>query len=186
MNCTFDGFPISLTTSTGPSTPLEVRYTLGDACEIELITRNDSPTTVTVTEALHTYFGVGDVREMTIRGLEDLEYLDKVNDNRRQHQSGPITIGGETDRVYISTQGDCFIEDPLLNRIIRIEKSGSQSTIIWNPWEKKARRLGDLGETDFLRMVCVESGNVADNRISLKPGEEHRLWVRYSVSALTT
>jgi glucose-6-phosphate 1-epimerase len=168
------------------NTPLEVRYTLGDACEIELITRNDSPTTVTVTEALHTYFGVGDVREVTIRGLEDLEYLDKVNDNRRQHQSGPITIGGETDRVYISTQGDCFIEDPLLNRIIRIEKSGSQSTIIWNPWERKARRLGDLGETDFLRMVCVESGNVADNRISLKPGEEHRLWVRYSVSALTT
>ena len=168
------------------NTPLEVRYTLGDACEIELITRNDSPTTVTVTEALHTYFGVGDVREMTIRGLEDLEYLDKVNDNRRQHQSGPITIGGETDRVYISTQGDCFIEDPLLNRIIRIEKSGSQSTIIWNPWEEKARRLGDLGETDFLRMVCVESGNVADNRISLKPDEEHRLWVRYSVSALTT
>ena len=168
------------------NTPLEVRYTLGDACEIELITRNDSPTTVTVTEALHTYFGVGDVREVTIRGLEEYDYLDKVNGNRRQHQSGPITISGETDRVYLSTQSDCFIEDPLLNRIIRIEKRGSLSTIVWNPWDEKARRLGDLGETDFLRMVCVESGNVAENRITLKPGEEHRLWVRYSVSVLTT
>ena len=168
------------------NTPLDLRYTLGDSCEIELITRNDSPTTVTMTEALHTYLGVGDVREVTIRGLEDFEYLDKVNDNRRQHQSGPITISGETDRVYLSTQSDCFIEDPLLKRIIRIEKRGSQSTIVWNPWEEKARRLGDLGETDFLRMVCVESGNVAENRITLKPGEEHRLWVRYSVSALTT
>lgn len=168
------------------NTPLEVRYTLGDACEIELITRNDSPTTVTVTEALHTYFGVGDVREVTIRGLEEYDYLDKVNRNRRQHQSGPITISGETDRVYLSTQSDCFIEDPLLNRIIRIEKRGSLSTIVWNPWDEKARRLGDLGETDFLRMVCVESGNVAENRITLKPGEEHRLWVRYSVSVLTT
>jgi glucose-6-phosphate 1-epimerase len=168
------------------NTPLEVRYTLGDACEIELITRNDSPTTVTVTEALHTYFGVGDVRKVTIRGLEEYDYLDKVNRNRRQHQSGPITISGETDRVYLSTQSDCFIEDPLLNRIIRIEKRGSLSTIVWNPWDEKARRLGDLGETDFLRMVCVESGNVAENRITLKPGEEHRLWVRYSVSVLTT
>ena len=168
------------------NTPLEVRYTLGDACEIELITRNDSPTTVTVTEALHTYFGVGDVREVTIRGLEEYDYLDKVNGNRRQHQSGPITISGETDRVYLSTQSDCFIDDPLLNRIIRIEKRGSLSTIVWNPWDEKARRLGDLGETDFLRMVCVESGNVAENRITLKPGEEHRLWVRYSVSVLTT
>jgi glucose-6-phosphate 1-epimerase len=123
---------------------------------------------------------------VTIRGLEEFDYLDKVDGNRRKHQSGPITISGETDRVYLSTHNDCFIEDPLLNRIIRIEKRGSRSTIVWNPWEEKATRLGDLGETDFLRMVCVESGNATENRITLKPGEEHRLWVRYSVSALTT
>ncbi len=166
------------------NTPLEIRYTLGDALEIELISRNDSTGTLNLSEALHTYFGVGDVREVTIRGLEGGEYLDKADNGRRQYQSGPISITGETDRVYLSTQSDCLIEDPLLNRIIRIEKRGSQSTVVWNPWEEKSKRLGDLGETGYLNMVCVESGNAADDRITLKPGEEQRLWVRYSVSAL--
>ena len=167
-------------------TSLEVHFTLGDACEIELITRNDSTMSLTLSEALHTYLGVGDVREITIRGLEDCDYIDKVDDGRRKHQSGPVTISGETDRIYLSTQAACIIEDPILKRIIRIEKRGSQSTIVWNPGEEKAKRLGDLGETDFLRMVCVESGNAVENRITLKPGEEHRLWVRYSVSRLMT
>jgi glucose-6-phosphate 1-epimerase len=34
-------------------------------------------------------------------------------------------------------------------------------------------------------MVCVESGNALDDRITLAPGEEHRLWARYSVTSLT-
>ena len=168
------------------NTPLEVRYTLGEALEIELVTRNDSTEDLTLTEALHTYFGVADVREITIRGLEGFDYIDKVDDGRRKQQSGPITMTGETDHIYLSTQADCLIQDPLLNRTIRIEKRGSRSTVVWNPWEDKAKRLGDLGENDYLKMVCVESGNVADDRITLKPGEQHRLWVRYSVAAITT
>jgi glucose-6-phosphate 1-epimerase len=116
----------------------------------------------------------------------EVRYIDKVDDGRRKQQSGPITMTGETDRIYLSTQADCLIQDPLLNRTIRIEKRGSRSTVVWNPWDEKAKRLGDLGENDYLKMVCVESGNVADDRITLKPGEEHRLWVRYSVAAITT
>ena len=168
------------------NTPLQIRYRLGASLEIELITKNDSAESVTVTEALHTYFGVGDVRDVTIRGLEDGDYLDKVDAGTSKRQAGAIKISGETDRVYLSTRSDCFIDDPHLNRIIRIEKRGSLTTIVWNPWEEKALRLGDLGKTDYLNMVCVESGNAGNTPVSLQPGEEHRLWVRYSVSPLIT
>lgn len=168
------------------NTPLQIRYTLGASMEIELITKNDSAHPVTVTEALHTYFGVLDVRDVTIRGLEGGDYLDKADAGTLKRQAGAIKISGETDRVYLSTKSDCFIDDPHLNRIIRIEKRGSLTTIVWNPWEEKALQLGDLGESDYLNMVCLESGNAGSNTVSLQPEEEHRLWVRYSASPLTS
>jgi len=44
--------------------------------------------------------------------------------------------------------------------------------------------MGDLGGDGYLKMVCVESGNAADNRISIAPGAEHRLTVIYRLEAL--
>jgi glucose-6-phosphate 1-epimerase len=166
------------------ATPLEIRHTVGAALEIELRTRNESAAPVVIGEALHTYFDVSDVRGIRIEGLDGCEYLDKTDKEKRQSQQGPVVFAGETDRVYLNTAADCLIEDPGLNRRIRIEKRGSASTVIWNPGQEKAARLGDLGEDGYLRMVCVESANVLDNVITLAPGEEHRLWVRYTVERL--
>lgn len=166
------------------TTPLTLTYTLGAALDIELQTRNDSPQPVIISEALHTYFGVGDVRQIRIRGLDGCEYIDKVEQGRRRRQDGEITFAGETDRVYLATTATCVIEDPLLQRAIRIEKSGSRSTIIWNPWAEKARQMGDYTENGYQNMVCVESGNALDDRLTLAPGATHRLWTRYSVTAL--
>jgi glucose-6-phosphate 1-epimerase len=166
------------------STPVEIRYTLGAALEIELRTCNQTPNPITLGEALHTYFNVGDVRRIKIEGLDGCEYLDKVDGGQRRRQSGPVAINGETDRVYLDTTADCVIEDPGLGRRIRIEKLGSRSTVVWNPWEEKARKMGDIPEDGYLGMVCVESANAGENAVTLAPGEEHRLWARYSVEAL--
>lgn len=166
------------------STPLEVRYTFGEALEIELRTRSRSPHSLTLGEALHTYFTVGDVREVRVLGLDDVEYIDKVDAGQRKRQAGPVTIGGEVDRVYLGTEAECVIEDLSLKRRIRIEKSGSRSTVVWNPWEEKAAKMGDFEADGYLHMLCVESANAADDVVSLGPGDEHRLWVRYSVEPL--
>ncbi|BBL73246.1 D-hexose-6-phosphate mutarotase [Methylomagnum ishizawai] len=165
-------------------TPLEVRYTLGAALEIELGTRSRSPNPLVLGEALHTYFAVGDVREVRVLGLDGVEYIDKVDGGRRKRQAGPVTVGGEVDRVYLGTESTCLIEDLSLNRRIRIEKSGSRATVVWNPWEDKAAKLGDFAAGGHLKMLCVESANAADAAVVLGPGEEHRLWVRYSVEPL--
>jgi glucose-6-phosphate 1-epimerase len=166
------------------ATPLEIRYTLGEALDIELTTRNETDQPVPLGEALHTYFMVSDVRNVRVTGLEGCEYLDKVDGGRRKRQEGPISFGGETDRIYLGTAAECHIEDPGLKRRIRIEKRGSRSTVVWTPWEEKARKLGDFEGDGYLRMLCVESANAADDLPSLAPGEEHRLWARYSVEAL--
>ena len=82
-----------------------------------------------------------------------------------------IHITSEVDRVYFDTTAAVEIIDPGFQRTIRVEKSGSQSTVVWNPWIDKSQRMPDFGDDEYLQMVCVESGNVAKNQVTLPPGE---------------
>jgi D-hexose-6-phosphate mutarotase len=77
-----------------------------------------------------------------------------------------------------------MIIDPLLKRRIHISKRGSQSTVVWNPWEKKAAGLADLGAAPATRggwrqFVCVESANARDNTLTLAAGQSHCLAIQY-------
>jgi D-hexose-6-phosphate mutarotase len=74
--------------------------------------------------------------------------------------------------------------DRKLRRKIRIEKSGSASTVIWNPWLAKAQQMPDFGNEEYKQMICVESGNVARNRLSLAPGRTAVLKVTFSSTPL--
>lgn len=159
---------------------LEVSYRLGTQLEVELTTHNHTSTAFELTEALHTYLGIGDISDLSIEGLEATDFIDKVDQGTRHRQKGLIQIAGETDRVYLSTQTRCSVTDPILQRRIVIDKEGSASTIVWNPWSEKAKSLGDLGDSGYRQMVCIESGNALDNVVSVAPGDTHRLWVRYT------
>jgi glucose-6-phosphate 1-epimerase len=163
-------------------TPLECHITVGRSLIVELITHNEGAEAITLTEALHTYFLVGDVRKVAVLGLDQTDYLDKVKGFERFTQSGPIAIDAEVDRVYLDTNREVIIKDPSLGRNIHIRKRGSGSTIVWNPWVEKSAQMGDMGEDGHLHMLCVESGNAFDNAIVVEPGEEHRLVVEYSLS----
>lgn len=174
--------PSEATRSQWPhATPLESHITVGAALEIDLVTRNAGNSAITIGDALHTYFEVSDVREVTIRGLEACPYLDKMDGGRRKQQTGPVTISAETDRIYLDSTADCLIDDPGFKRRIRIRKRGSRSTVVWNPWIEKSAKMGDFGENGYLNMVCVESTNAADDVVTIAPGGEHGLWVHYSI-----
>lgn len=161
---------------------LECRVKVGKTLEMELITRNTGLEPFTLGCALHTYFEVGDVRKIEILGLEEAAYIDKVNGGKNR-QSGPVTVNSEVDRIYLDTASDCLIRDPIYNRVIRVEKQGGRSTVVWNPWLEKAIKMGDLGDDGYLNMLCVESCNAADDVVIVPPGKSHRLSVRYSVLA---
>lgn len=165
-------------------TPVECRITVGDSLDVELVTKNAGTATITITEALHTYFEVGDVTRIKVLGLEDTEYLDKVDGGQRKKQSGPVTIKGEVDRVYLNTRTTCVIDDPVLKRKIHINKRGSESTVVWNPGIEKAEKMGDLGENGYLHMLCVESANAAENVVTVAPGETRHIWVSYRIERM--
>lgn len=160
---------------------LELSVTVGAALQVELLIRNPGDTAFTCTEALHSYFSVSDIANVTITGLEGTAYLDKVAGNQRREQTGPITISGETDQVYLDTSVDCLIIDPGWQRQIRVAKQGSRTTVVWNPWAQKARQMADFGAEEYRQMVCVETANAADEVITVPAGGEHRLQTTLSL-----
>ncbi|MBI5889846.1 MAG: D-hexose-6-phosphate mutarotase [Nitrosomonadales bacterium] len=163
---------------------VQLAVTVGKSLRVELVTTNTGKEPFELSEALHTYFQISDVAKMTIRGLENCAYLDKVQDFARCTQKDGIVIDSEVDRVYVDTAADCVIEDKGLKRAIRISKQGSLSTVVWNPWTEKADKMGDFGQDGHRGMVCVESGNAMENVAMLAPGETHKLVAVYSVEKL--
>jgi D-hexose-6-phosphate mutarotase len=159
--------------------------TVSDSLSLELAVTNRSEEVFSFEDCLHTYFEVGDVRTIRIRGLQGAEYLDKVANFARKREEEPeIQISAEVDRTYLNTTSTVEVLDPQLGRKILIEKKNSRSTVVWNPWIAKSQQMPDFGNDEYLRMVCVESGNVGENQRSLKPGETSRLIVKLSTQPL--
>ena len=165
---------------------LELQVVIGASLTLSLATTNPAHTDLDLGEALHAYFRIGDIGTARVGGLERAEYIDKLDADRRKRQHGAVHFDAEVDRVYVDTDAACIIDDPDLRRRIRVEKSGSRSTVVWTPWLAKATRMGDLGpgsrgQGGWREMVCVESGNALHNRVTVAPGATHRLRVEYSV-----
>ena len=134
-------------------------------------------------DALHTYFAVSDVRETSTTGLENTGYVDKTDAQQRKTQGPePIRITAETDRVYENTRKICVVDDPGLKRKITVEKSGSQTTVVWNPWIAKAAAMADFGDEEWPGMLCVETANAGANILTLPPGKTHSTRAVISVS----
>ena len=167
--------------------PFEAEVTLricaGATLRLDLTTRNTGTSPFELTEALHSYFRVADIADVEVEGFDHLEYLDKVDAYARKRQAGLITIGGEVDRIYLGHTGPAVIRDAALGRAIVVTKSGSTSTVVWNPWEKRALELGDLGTDGYRHMVCVETANAGDDIISLAPGDQHTLTAEFQVAS---
>ena len=156
--------------------------TVSKTLTVELITENTGDAAFEIGEALHTYFAISDVDDMSISGMEGCTYLDKVGAAQTRTEQGAIKITSEVDRIYLDTEADCLIEDRGWNRRIRIAKNGSRSNVVWNPWIEKSAKMGDFGgDTGYRGMVCVESANAASNVVSVAPGASHTLRVEYSV-----
>ncbi|MCX6136193.1 MAG: D-hexose-6-phosphate mutarotase [Ignavibacteriales bacterium] len=155
----------------------QVQYTVtvGPTLKTELLVMNTDASEMQCTAALHTYFNVGSIRDVVVSGLDGVEYLDKMDGGTRKRQEGDITFDRETDRIYLDTTGACSIEDKKFRRTIRVEKTGSRSTVVWNPWILKSKKTQDFGDTEYETMVCVETANAADDIVTIPPFGSHRL-----------
>ena len=165
---------------------VEYLVTVAESLSMELAVTNTGGQDATIETCLHTYFKIGAIDAISITGLSGVNYLDKLTGTSATDAPGPIHIAGEVDRIYLDTATAVEIEDPALGRKIRIATTGSNSTVVWNPWIEKSRRMPDFGDDEYLQMVCVESGNVAKNQITLTAGGRAVLKVDVSSEPLDT
>ena len=151
------------------------RITVGDALKLELTVSNTGTAPFRFEEALHTYNRVGNAEELRITGLDQAVFLDNRDGNREKHQNGDFHFAAATDNAYIDAQNAVEIIDPALRRRIRLEKQGSLTTVVWNPWSDGASALADLGNDEWRQMACVEASNILNNAVTVAPGQEHTM-----------
>lgn len=153
---------------------------IGAELEVILHMENTDSQPWQMSAALHTYITVKDISETSVRGLHCTEFVEGRLSPEKRRQSGPVLFNGEVDRLYASDSA-VEVEDRAGGRTLIVEKQGSRSTVVWNPWIEKSKRLVDLPDDAYFGFLCVESANAGEDIISLLPGEVHSLSTRLRI-----
>jgi glucose-6-phosphate 1-epimerase len=160
------------------------QLTIGRTLTMQLTVGNDADAPLVFEEALHTYYTVADVREVSVTGLEGISYLDKMDGMQKKMQHGVITITEPVDRVYLNTASASVLHDKAGRRRITIAKTSSDTTVVWNPGEADAVKLHDLDPSEWHEFLAIETVNAAANAVILAPGAAHTMQAHVSVEAI--
>ncbi|MGD9653817.1 MAG: D-hexose-6-phosphate mutarotase [Sulfuricurvum sp.] len=160
---------------------LTLTLTVGETLTMELTTHNLGDTAMELTQALHTYFKLGDITHTTITGLERFAYNDKTDGGAEKKADNPIRIHAETDRIYPFDGGDIVINDESFARNIRIKCENSKTVVVWNPWIRVCKLKADLTPEDYTKTVCIETANAGSEIITVQPKESYTLKALYSI-----
>ena len=146
---------------------------------------NLSDKSMPISEALHTYFNVADNQVAEVHGLEQVTYVDKLDNNSRQKSDSLVTPCESMDRVYVSSPEEYEICDPVFNRRLVMQVEGSQSTVLWNPGPELTKLRTDMEDDEYRRFVCVEAANVLTDAYEIAPGAIHQLKLKVRHKQLT-
>lgn len=153
---------------------LILKITVSNQLSIELTTLNKDKKSFTITQALHSYFQISGISNIAIQGLDKKPYLDALT-GIIHHQEGDITFDKEIDRVYQEVDENIILKDT--KRTIELVHSGSLSSVIWNPWIEKGKRMSAMSDEAYKEFVCIETANAYADFKVLEPGESHTLKV---------
>jgi hypothetical protein len=117
---------------------------------------------------LHTYYRVGHIAEVHVRGLQGLHYLDQLQGKECAEESGAIAIDKEVDRIYLGVGADRTVVvsegEREFSVAVKLAEGGEPrpaAVVLWNPWIAKSKALADFGDDEYHNMLCVEPGAVA-------------------------
>lgn len=150
-----------------------------DKLEYRLETTNHGDEIFEFSEALHAYFNIGSLTDIEIKGLSGHQYKSSLNDKIYTLEED-LKINGEFDAAFMHNTGLVEIVDPVLSRVISIEKEGSNTTVVWNP----NKDLAEMSEGQYKKFVCVEPANQGDYFVRLMPKEKHVISMAIQVKKL--
>lgn len=170
--------PAECIAETLPGEPWQVyvEYRLGADINVQLTTTNLGEQPMTLSQALHTYLPVTTIQQARISGLDGATYIDALDDWTHKTQVGEIEFVGELDRIYYGHSGPLHLHDGA--HPIVVERQGSESVVVWNPWQAKSLRLSEFPADGYLGMLCIEAANAGPDTRLLQPGQSHTLGTR--------
>jgi glucose-6-phosphate 1-epimerase len=158
-------------------TRVELHFSLSDSLSVSLINTNLGSTEVYLTQALHSYFPIGDIHQLRACGFEGARYIE-FGEGPYAQDGDEVRFTRETDRVYTHLGPRQWLHTP--EGTIEIRREHSQSAVLWNPWIDKSKRLARFSPEDYLSMVCLEAANVLEDKLVLAAGECHCLTTHIS------
>lgn len=132
---------------------LLARFRLNHRCEIELESHGDFETSA----ALHSYFAVTDIQQVSVSGLGH-RYLDKLqNGAEAVLASGEQHFPDRTDRIYLEPDACSVIHDTRRPRTLHITHHHSHNVVAWNPGPALSHTMADVPDDGYQTFVCVET-----------------------------
>lgn len=150
---------------------LEIR--VGKQLVVNLHVENTGREPFTYTAALHTYYNVSEIGNVSIEGLANTPYYNGMEKVLHVQDEALLTIGKEENRRYIETTAACLLHDQAFKRTIKAGKTGSEATVVWNPWRETCASIPDLADDDYQTFVCIEAANIYHDAVKVFPGENH-------------
>ncbi len=149
----------------------EMTFVVGRTLTSTLKVTNTSSEPFEYSCALHSYFGLSAIDNISLEGLKGITYLNQLSGEFDIQDEELLTIDKATTRHYMKTESQVVIHDPIFHRKINVAKSGSQVTTVWNPWDETCAQISDLPDDAYETFICVEATNAFDYPIHLKAGE---------------
>ncbi len=160
----------------------QLNIEIGRKMKVTLDVTNTDTTAWTFTGALHTYFNIGDINQVSINGMGEC-YIDKLQAGKACLGNENLTINTGVDRIYTQPQDVITINDVVHQRIIAVENQGDNAAVIWNPWTQAAN-MTDMSADGYQTMVCVESTIHADTLEqgqAVQPGQSYQLSTEFGI-----
>jgi len=151
---------------------LQLEIVVAKSLEMRLMIENLDVKSFEISTAFHSYFSVSDVTRVEIKGLENRRYYDAL-DGKLYEQKMKFQVDKEIDRVYFNSKNPLDLMDT--HRTITLTSKGSNSLVVWNPWVEKSHQMKDMCDDGYKNMLCLETGNVMEDRVIVEPKKKHLL-----------
>ena len=151
----------------------ELTVVVGTTLAVALKVTNTSDVPFEYTSALHSYYYLSAIDNIAVTGLEGITYYNQNTGENGVQDESLLQINEPLTRHYLDTETPVVIEDSIFRRQIKVDKSGSKVTTVWNPGEETCAKIDDLPDDAWETFVCVEAVNAFDDVILLAPHELH-------------
>ncbi|HSC82400.1 MAG TPA: D-hexose-6-phosphate mutarotase [Pseudomonas sp.] len=151
----------------------ELHVSLGEQLALRLVTRHADSEACQLSQALHAYWNVSDVSQISLLGLDGARGEDLLLRTAFEQQ-GELRIVDACHRV-LRQAGVLQVHDLAWQRRLHIDSGSGPNCVVWHPG---SRPLNAVSWREALGFVSVQVACCGADSVTLAPGDEAVLSLR--------